>query len=224
MTHRNTNDDKELPDNLPVFPLSGVLLLPRGHLPLNIFEPRYLAMVDYALKHDRLIGMIQPNPALGCGNNCSATSSPILSEYGCAGRITAFEETSDGRYLISLTGVSRFKIETELDGHNGFRRVKADWSPFACDLKPAGCLNLHRPGLCNLLAQFFDQHGITVDWEAVDVAGDEKLITALAMICPFTAGEKQALLEAADCKARADLFVTLLEMAVRGHEDDKTLQ
>lgn len=202
-----------LPDEIPLFPLSGALLLPRGELPLHIFEPRYLCMIDDALRGDRLIGMIQPrNPAAGAEGGGDA--APLFTT-GCAGRITGFTETDDHRYFITLTGVSRFALAGELPLQNGYRRGRVAWDDFRRDAEPAGCLDLDRPRLRSLLEAYFEQHGIACDWHHVDEAGDEKLITCLSMICPFDAAEKQALLEAACCRARAAQFMTLLEMAVK---------
>jgi Lon protease-like protein len=191
-----------LPDDLPVFPLAGVLLLPRGQLPLNIFEPRYRAMVEDSLKTHRLIGMIQPRD----GN--------ALFQTGCAGKIIGFTETDDGRYEIMLRGISRYQIAVELElAKGGYRRVRPDWSAFPHDRSPATELNIDREKLCALLHSYFDMQGMDCNWAAVDNAGDDKLMTCLAMICPFDASEKQALLEAKCCKTRADLFMTMLEMA-----------
>ena len=199
-----------MPDDIPVFPLSGVLLLPGGQLPLNIFEKRYLAMVDDALKSDRMIGMIQPrDPEIVTSEN----DTPLF-DTGCAGRITAFEETGDGRYLITLTGRCRFKTKAELPLQNGYRRIVPDWTPFAKDLRLEDSLDLDRGRLKTLLGDYFTLHGISCDWEAIDGAPDQKLITCLAMICPLDAGEKQALLETGCCHKRADMFMSMLEMAV----------
>ncbi len=194
----------DLPTQLPVFPLDGVLLLPRGQLPLNIFEPRYLAMVNDALCRDRMIGMVQ-----------TTGTGPEIFKTGCAGRITQFEETSDGRYLITLTGVCRFEIAEELEHQRGYRRVRPDWSGFAGDLEKTGCLGLDRSHLTDLLKDYFTLNELSMDWGLIDAIGDDSLLTALAMICPLSAPEKQALLEAPSCKARATLFMNLLEIAVR---------
>jgi Lon protease-like protein len=194
-----------LPDAIPVFPLPGVLLLPRGQLPLNIFEPRYLAMVDDALKSDRIIGMIQPR---------DDAAHPALYQTGCAGKITMFEETKDDRYLITLTGISRFNVRDELELRRGYRRVVPDWSPFAHDFEELKCLDIDRGVLKEMLVDYFSQQGIQCDIAAVDSAPDEKLITCLSMICPFDASEKQALLEAKCCRERARKFMTLLKMAL----------
>ncbi len=197
-----------LPREIPVFPLGGVLLLPAGQLPLNIFEPRYVAMVEDALKTDRVIGMVQPRQSSDGGGD-------KLFEIGCAGRITAFEETDDGRYLITLTGLSRFKVKEELDHVNGYRRFVADWTDFEADLNPKSCLDLDRDKLKDLLGNYFNLQQISCDWDSMDNVTDGKLITCLSMICTFDSNEKQALLEAACCKTRADMFMTMLEMAVR---------
>jgi len=193
----------DLPDALPVFPLDGVLLLPRGHLPLNIFEPRYMAMVEDALKSDRIIGMVQPS------------GPDTLYAIGCAGRITSFNETTDKRYQVTLTGVSRFRIRNELPQQRGYRRVEADWGSFADDLKAASaCIDLDRARLHKLLSSYFDLQGLSCQWDAIDNAPDDKLITCLSMICPLEASEKQALLEAPCCKTRAEMFMAMLELAV----------
>ena len=195
------NSFETLPEQLPIFPLGGVLLLPRGVLPLNIFEPRYIAMVDQAMRTDRLIGMIQPR------------EDGTLYKVGCAGRISSYHETSDGRYEIVLTGVCRFLMSDELPQVNGYRRVHAIWDDYKDDLEPIGCLDMDRPKLNSLLKDYFEHNGLTCSWEAVEGASDEKLMTCLAMICPFESHEKQALLEAPCCRERAKLFMTLLEMA-----------
>lgn len=205
----------DLPAEIPVFPLEGVLLLPRGQLPLNIFEKRYLAMVDDAMRAHRLIGMIQPQ------------NEKSLFRTGCVGKIIAFNETDDGRYLITLKGVCRFGVHQEVAPANGgYRKVRAAWSEYRKDLDPVGCLNIDRARLKTALKSYFELQGMNCDWDAVDNAGDERLITCLAMICPLDCGEKQALLEAACCKTRADLFISLLEMATRDDtrkRPDKTL-
>jgi hypothetical protein len=195
---------EDLPAELPIFPLGGVLLLPRGQLPLNIFEPRYLAMVDDAISSHRLIGMVQ------------TTQEGGIYSVGCAGRITSFNETHDGRNEIVLTGVCRFRIDSELAQKDGYRRVKADWSSFKKDTEPMGCLDMDRGKLKKLLKNYFGQQGMTCSWDAVDNAPDEKLITSLAMICPLSPSDKQALLEAPCCKERSKLFITLLEMEANG--------
>jgi len=203
----------DLPRLLPVFPLAGVLLLPRGRLPLNIFEPRYLAMFDDALKGGRMIGMIQP------ADPEAAEPAPALFGVGCAGRITSFSETGDGRYLVALDGISRFRVASELELHRGYRRVIPDWTPFAADLNEEPC-SIDRSRLINLLQAYFRQQGLSANWEAIGQAPDERLLTSLSMICPFSPPEKQALLEAGCLSERGRLMMTLLEMAIAGHADD----
>ena len=202
-----------LPQEIPVFPLAGVLLLPRGQLPLNIFEPRYLAMVDEALRSNRMIGVVQPRDF----NLSLSSDGSALFLTGCAGKITSFEETEDGRYLITLTGVSRFHLGDELPLHNGYRRARVDWSGFSEDLQFHDCLGIDRNHLKDLLRSYFNMEGLSCSWDSIDSASDDKLITALSMICPLDPGEKQALLEAACCRSRAKMFMTMLEMAV--HND-----
>ena len=200
----------ELPATLPVFPLPGVLLLPRGKLPLNIFEPRYLNMTRDALATDRLIGMIQPKPAEGG----SEAGSRCLYRIGCAGRITQFAETDDGRFLITLTGVCRFVVDEEIASMRGYRRVIADWGPFAADLEGDCDAELDRGLLVTRLKQYFDAQGITADWGVIEQTPDHRLVTTLAMVCPFESSEKQALLECDSLKSRASMMLALLDMAV----------
>lgn len=201
----------DLPESLPIFPLGGVLLLPRGRLPLNIFEPRYLAMVEDAMAGKRIIGMIQPRDE----------KTADVFKTGCAGKITEFSETDDGRYLITLTGVCRFDVDEELPQSRGYRRVRPRWSKYEKDLAEPGCPGLNKDRLTALLRKYFNQQDMTCDWGAVEGAPDDKLITCLAMICPFDPSEKQALLEAQCGKTRADMFMTMLEMAVCGPGCDK---
>jgi Lon protease-like protein len=203
---------EDLPDILPVFPLSGVLLLPRGRLPLNIFERRYVAMFDDALASQRLIGMIQPN------DGEPQDTGPALFPVGCAGRITSFSETEDGRYLVTLDGVARFRVVRELPLHRGYRRVAADWSSYHGDLIEEPCA-IDRPRLTDLLQAYFRQQGLSANWEAIGATPDEKLLTSLAMICPFEPREKQALLEAGCLSDRARLMMTMIEIAVAGNVD-----
>jgi Lon protease-like protein len=199
-----------LPAILPIFPLPGVLLLPHGRLPLNIFEPRYLAMTRDALADERLIGMVQPSD-----RNAALADNPQVFPTGCAGRITAFAETDDGRYLITLTGTSRFRIREELELRHGYRRVVPDWQAFAQDREaPPGEPAFDRERLIQGLKTYFRQQQISADWDVIAKAPGERLVTSLAMICPFEPSEKQALLEAADPAARAELLTAIVEMAV----------
>ena len=200
---------EDLPQILPVFPLPGVLLLPEGRLPLNIFEPRYLAMVQDALGWGRLIGMIQPN-----GPEPKPGAEPDLYETGCAGRISSFSETEDGRILLTLTGVCRFNIRSEVESPRGYRRVVADWSPFRADLDEAGEPELDRTRLLGLLKVYLKMKAIDLNWHALENAGNLALSVSLPMALPFEASEKQAMLEAKTPALRAETLLTLLEMSV----------
>ena len=181
-------------------------------LPLNIFEPRYLAMVQAALSADRMIGMIQPLSPGGLSGD------PPLYDTGCAGRIRRFEETPDGRYLISLKGVCRFDVAEELAPQDGYRRAQPDWTPYEGDLEPETHSCLERGRLFPALRGYFKLHGIEADWEVLAEAPDERLVTCLSMICPFGAPEKQALLEAPSLDARAEILTTLVEMGAGRHD------
>jgi hypothetical protein len=195
-----------LPPVIPIFPLTGVLLLPRGRLPLNIFEPRYLAMVSDALAHPRLIGMVQPREGQG-----DAGDPPVYT-IGCAGRITAFGELDDGRYEITLAGLARFAIVEELAQVKGYRPVRVDWSRFRGDLESASG-GVDRDRLLAALKPYLKRHKVKTDWDAIAKTPDERLVTSLAMVCPFAPSEKQGLLEAEGLPARATLLTALLEMA-----------
>jgi hypothetical protein len=196
---------ESLPPRFPVFPLRGCLLLPGGHLPLNIFEPRYLAMVRDAMRTDRVIGMIQP---LGD----EAAAAPPLFRTGCAGRIGSFAETGDGRYLITLVGLCRFDVARELAAGTPYRQVEADYGRWRGDLEPRSPPEEVRTALLAVLRQYLARHGIAAEWAALERAPARALITSLAMICPFAAGEKQALLEAADLERQGRLLVALMGM------------
>ncbi len=215
---------EQLPETLPIFPLSGVLLLPGGKLPLNIFEPRYLAMVFDALAGHRMIGMVQPVQPGGFAGDGMPTDDgrPKVHRIGCAGRITSFNEAEDGRLVLALTGVCRFEIVRELDlAQGGYRRVSAVFSPFRADLDHADeAVALDRERLMAALAAFFRARSLSTDWDAVKQAADANLVTSLSMVLPFGPAEKQALLEAADTSARAKLLVALLEMAAFGQGSD----
>lgn len=201
----------QLPDTLTVFPLAGVVLFPHWHLPLNIFEPRYLNMVDDAMAGNRLIGMVQ---AVG-----GDRQRPDLAGVGCAGRITAYSETDDGRYLITLTGIARFRITEELDVRTPYRQVRPDWRPFADDLKLDSVEGLPaRETLVDALRNYVSTHDMKADWKAVEVAPVDALVQALAAGSPFSVMEKQALLEAPTLKDRAAMLVTLLKMDSAGPE------
>lgn len=210
--HPNPDD---LPAEIPVFPLEGALLLPRAQLPLNIFEPRYLAMTEDALAAGRMFGMVQPDPALP-----ATPTGPALYHIGCLGRLSAFAETEDGRFLITLTGVIRFQVAEEIDMNRGYRRVRPDYSTFYPDLnltpRPLG---LNRQVLITALRGYFHQHGLKADWEAIDKIADDKLVTTLALSCPFRSAEKQALLESPTDSDRAQTLLALLQI---GAAEDMT--
>jgi len=205
----------DLPATLPVFPLAGALLLPRGRMPLNIFEPRYLNMVADALTTpERLIGMIMPREEERAGR------PPRLYPIGCVGRITAFSETEDCRFLITLSGLCRFALGEEVPTTRLYRRVVPDFAAFRGDFDPPPAVLLDRDRLMASLKAYFGRHGLNADWEAIRNTPDEKLVTTLAMICPFDTAEKQALLECPDTAARAQAIIALIEMAAHAPGGD----
>ena len=214
-------DPDEMPAVLPVFPLEAALMLPRGQLPLNIFEPRYLAMIDDAMKADRIIGMIQP--ALVGSSDHGARS---LQAVGCAGRLTQIAETGDGRYVITLTGIARFRVIEELSVTTPYRQCRVDFSDFSEDFQPrAGEKAVDREGLVKALRSFATATRLTIDWKAIDEAQNEELVNALAMMSPFGPKEKQALLEAPDLKTRAEVLIAITEIELaRGRNASSTLQ
>jgi hypothetical protein len=215
MGHRHPRPE-DLPETFPVFPLTGALLLPRGRLPLNIFEPRYLAMTDDALAAGRLFGMIQPDcrpPPLATG--------PALTRVGCLGRLSSFSETEDGRYLVTLTGVIRFAVAGELPPRHGYRLVRADFSRFAADLDAAApAADCDRPALLAALRAYFAHCGIEANWDAIEAMADDTLVTTLCMACPFEPAEKQALLEADTPTDRAAALLALLHIDAHATEAD----
>ncbi|HEY0266865.1 MAG TPA: LON peptidase substrate-binding domain-containing protein [Rhizomicrobium sp.] len=196
----------DLPHSLPLFPLTGALLLPRGTLPLNIFEPRYLEMVDYALTGDRLIGMIQPTESE------ERVLKPALSQVGCAGKIVAFRETEDNRILITLSGLCRFRLTGEMESATPWRAGFCDFAPFAGDLAQAADEEFPRERLLAALKTYLTHRDMKADWKSVMTAPAEALVNALAMMCPFDPAEKQALLEARNFQDRASTLMALLEM------------
>jgi len=203
-----------LPASLPIFPLPGALLLPGGRMPLNIFEPRYLNMVRDAIAGTRLIGMIQPN---------QESEDPGTAETyrtGCAGRIVAFSEAEDGRYLITLAGLIRFDITSELPLEEGYRRVVPNFERFRDDLSEDSD-DVDRESLLEALREYFEVSGLDGDWSAVEKAADESLVTSLAMACPFDPPEKQALLEAMTLSERAETLITILRMSIL--ESDRSM-
>ncbi len=201
------NDASELPVVIPVFPLEAALMLPRGQLPLNIFEPRYMSMIDDALKGERLIGMIQPSSAKEPGH-----AGPPLQPIGCVGRLTQVAETGDGRYVITLTGVARFRILEELSAMTPYRQCRVAYAEFASDFTPrSGESEVDRESLLKALRSYAESTRLKIDWNAIDQARNEELVNALAMMSPFGPEEKQALLEAPTLRARADALVAITE-------------
>ena len=218
----------QLPMRIPIFPLPSALLLPGGQLPLNIFEPRYLAMVTHALATPtRLIGMVQPLDHYAGGdranddgaNDDGANNDEVnndgagLFETGCAGRLSFFQESEDGRFVIALTGVCRFhRLRQELDP-NGFLVADVDWQPFANDLR-IDVSALDRDPLIKVMKRYFDMKGFETDWTQIENSDNHQLLATLSMICPFEVAEKQALLEADSMAKRADLLIAMMEMAL----------
>ena len=210
----------ELPQVIPVFALSGALLLPLGQLPLNIFEPRYMAMIDDAMKGDRIIGMVQLlSDAPGQG------SKPALYDMGCAGRITSLEESGDGRYVVTLTGVARYRIVEELSTVTPYRQARVDFTAFSHDFDESVARDdVNRDGVIRALRRFAEVHRLSVDWEGIDAAPSDLLVNALSMMSPFGPKEKQALLEAPDLKTRADVLIAIAEMDLGRDGASATLQ
>lgn len=209
---------EDLPDIVPVFPLAGALLLPRGNLPLNIFEPRYLAMVDAALASNRLIGMIQPTTETG--------TAPPLETVGCVGRITEWAETGDGRYHITLTGISRFRLLEETTQDTPYRLCRIATHPFRSDFEPRlGEDSVDRAAILDTLRAFTEARAVEVDWDDINEAPNEALVNALSMMSPYGPREKQALLEAPDLKTRAELLIAITEIDLAGPDGtDITVQ
>ena len=208
----------DLPDTIPVFPLSGTLLLPRTRLPLNLFEPRYLQMLDDVLKTDhRLIGMVQSYDGPDGVNK--------LHSIGCAGRVTAFSETADGRYMITLAGASRFRLIGEVDGFVPYRRARVNWQGFERDLGGVESDDtFDRQKFIDALGRFFEDQGLQTDWESLREAEDELLINSLSMLCPFEPEDKQALLEAPSLTTRRETLTTLIEYSLRGGSSEEIMQ
>ena len=204
----------DFPDIVPVFPLSSALLLPGGQMPLNIFEPRYMAMVDEAMAGSRMIGMVQPSFT----EKNELRETPELCEVGCLGRITHFAEVDDGRYHVTLTGVSRFRIEHELPVNTAFRQCKV--RPFLSDLEPEkGAEQVDRQQLLKAFKSYLDANGMDADWESVGRANTAILVNALSMMSPYGPAEKQALLEAPDLKTRADTLIAITEISLARNGD-----
>ncbi len=220
-SNRTYRNPSELPAVIPVFPLPGALLLPRGQLPLNIFEPRYLAMIDDAIRGERLIGMIQPD------DPDTRAAHPALYKVGCVGRLTQISESGDGRYMITLTGIARFALLEELNVTTPYRQCKVDFGAFPGDFTPnAGADAVNREELLKTLAIYLKENNIEADWAGIEDAPTEALVNGLSMMSPYGAREKQALLEAPDLKARADILIAVTEISLAENKGDgeKSLQ
>ena len=203
----------DLPQVAPLFPLDGVLLLPRGQLPLNVFEPRYLNMLDDVMGGDRVLGIVQTKPG-------GERTRPALAGVGCLGRVTSFAETGDGRYLITLTGACRFRLGPELNAPTPYRQARLDYAAYAADLEAAPDLAESRPMLLSALRAYLERRGLSVDWEAAESAPPEALVNSLCMALPFDGPEKQALLEAADAAERLHALTALLRIGAAAGDDD----
>jgi uncharacterized protein len=214
MTHST-----DLPETIPIFPLPGALLLPRARLPLHIFEPRYLQMLDDAMKtKHRLIGMIQPREVPG-------STEKRLQAIGCAGRLTGFSETEDGRYMITLSGQSRFRVKEEVQGFAPYRRALVDWAPFGRDLGDEETdKGFDRKVFLAVLARYFAAMELSTDWSSLKEAEPELLVNSLSMLCPFSPEDKQALLEAPSLTTRRETLVTLIEFALHSGDSDEVIQ
>mgnify|MGYP003636494957 FL=1 len=206
----------DLPQEIPVFPLTGVLLLPQGKLPLNIFEPRYLNMINAALGGARIIGMVQPRGA-------NTGDQPDIYRTGCAGRITSFSESDDGRYLITLSGLARFDIGEEKPLRDGYRVVAPDWIPYRADLSEDTESGIDRDRMLRALKGYFTANDVEANWDAITETATDRLVNALAMMCPFQPSEKQALLEAPSLSDRANVMVALFEMSQAANDDTANL-
>ena len=205
-----------LPQTIPVFPLPGAILLPRARLPLNIFEPRYLAMLDDTLRSEhRLIGMIQP-----------LNGDERLHQIGCAGRLISFSETDDGRYLITLGGISRFRLISKVDGFTPYIRAAIEWEDFSADLDQSDeDAGFDRTAFLKTLSRYFQAVDLSTDWDSLEKAEEDLLVNTLSMLCPFETEEKQALLEAPSLTDRRETLVTLMEFALAsGGTDEGSLQ
>lgn len=207
----------DLPSILPVFPLQGALLLPGGQLPLNIFEPRYRAMIEDAMGGARLVGMIQPKVR----ERMAPDDAPALHKTGCVGKITSFTETSDGRFLINLTGICRFGVARELPPMRGYRRVEPDWPPYLGDFEAPAESAFDRPALIEALRSYLARNEFAADWKVVEGTCTAELIVLLAAMCPFNAIEKQALLEAPDAAGRGRVLISLLAMGRGADNGDR---
>ncbi len=205
-----------MPDTIPVFPLAGALLLPHGRLPLNIFEPRYLAMVEDALGSGRMIGMMQ-----GDSSRPRTERGTAIYSVGCLGRLTSFSETDDGRFLITLTGLLRFRVLDEVEMRRGYRRMSVDYNPYVDDLDPQPATeSIPREAFVAVLRPYFQHQGMEVNWDAIEKTPEAMLVTTLSMLCPFAVAEKQALLEAPLPGDRTKMMLALMQMAMHGGDGE----
>ncbi len=210
---------------IPVFPLGGVIMLPRAQLPLNIFEPRYLAMIDHVMATDRLLGIVQPARDPGEGAEIDGGTSPQgksrgVRRIGSVGRLTAYQETDDGRYIISLTGVSRMVIGEEIETEHAFRMFNVKYDAFAQDLSEDHTSEtVDRDHLLKALKDYLTANQMSADWSAIAQASTEFLVNTLAMICPYGNEEKQALLEAETLSERAQVLIALAEMDIASKDE-----
>lgn len=210
----------DLPATIPVFPLSGVLLLPRCQLPLNIFEPRYLQMIDDCLRGTRIIGLIQPDEEKTPARDAD---KPQLMQVGCAGRLTSYTETPDGRLVITLTGIARFRVTSELEAMTPYRQCAVDFDEFAGDLTPElGTEKVSRERLLEVLKDYLDTNGLQADWRAIKVSTNETLVNSLSLISPYGPREKQALLEAKTLEDRNQMLIALTEVALQQSASNET--
>jgi uncharacterized protein len=211
----------DLPSRIPVFPLTGALLLPRTQVPLNIFEPRYLQMLDDALGNERLIGMVQPAVETTTSNAGIINEKVPLHQVGCMGRITSFMETDDGRYLITLTGICRFRIREELDTITPYRQCFVETAEYEGDLKAGfGEDDVSRERLLKILKTYLETNGLSADWDAIKNASNESLVNSLSVISPYGPEEKQALLEAKTLEDRNQMLIALTEMVLARESND----
>ena len=198
---------------IPIFPLSGVLLLPSGNLPLNIFEPRYIAMVNYALKHNKLIGMIQPKPS----------DSKKLFKVGCVGQITTFSETDDNRYILSLKGLAKFQIINEIRDNKQFRLFDVEYEGIKSNFNEFDNKLFNKHKFIEKISFFFKKKGLIVDLKSFDQIDDKSLLIIVAMICPFSNNEKQALLESKNINALANTIISLVDFEINQVNDYETI-
>jgi len=209
----------DMPKVLPLFPLRGAILLPRASLTLNVFEPRYLALVDHALAGDRLMGVVQPAPEAGNAESPAGKSFPIR-RVGCAGRISSFTESDDGRVVISLAGIARFRLAQDVEGKSPFRIAHVDFSPYARDFVSGhGEEDVDRPHLIATLRSYLIANNLNADWDRINNASTERLVNTLSILSPYGPEEKQALLEAPDLRARAEALIALAEMELAATDD-----